>query len=141
MNEKTSRIENYSTRVLSESFIPENLKKVSFVKGVLMKTFLATSLFLASLSTFAASVKVTSFDYIRNQGDSVHPLAELCGKVEGGTTPSFVRVQVDPKANNPASYNTVAGADGKFCIAVITYRGSAELSLIGENASTMALIK
>ncbi len=106
-----------------------------------MKTFLGTCLLLSSISSFAATVKVTSFNYIRSQGDSFHPLAELCGKVEGGANPSFVRVQIDPKASNPASYNTVAGADGNFCVAVITYRGSAEVSLIGENASTQALIK
>jgi hypothetical protein len=106
-----------------------------------MKTILSITLLALSVSSIAASVNVTSFNYIRNQGDSFHPLAELCGRVEGGATPSFIRVLVDHKTNRPGTYNTIAGADGKFCMAVITYRGSAEVTLIGESASVEALIK
>lgn len=107
-----------------------------------MKTVLALGLLAFSLSSIAASVKVTSFNYVRNQGDMTHPLAELCGRVEGATAaPTFIKVMVDPKSNNPAHYNTLAGDDGKFCVAVITFRGNAEVSVIGGAASTEALIK
>lgn len=107
-----------------------------------MKMFLGFTLLVSSLSAIAASVKVTSFNYVRNANDLTHPLAELCGTVSGATSlPSFVRIQIDPKSNNPATYNTLAGQDGKFCLAVITYRGAAEVSLIGGNASAEALIK
>ena len=108
-----------------------------------MKTLLAMALLVSSVSAFSASVKVTSFNYVRIGSDSYpNPMAELCGLVTGATkAPSFINVQVDPKSNNPASYNTLAGADGKFCIALITYRGTAEVSLIGENAKTTASIK
>ncbi len=107
-----------------------------------MKTFMALALLVSSVSAFSASVKVTSFNYVRIGNDNFNnPLAELCGLVTGGTTPSFVQIKVDPKSKNPAMYNTMAGADGKFCMAVITYRGTAEVSMIGENAKTQASIK
>jgi hypothetical protein len=106
-----------------------------------MKLFLGAALLVFSLSSFAASVKVTSFTYVRNFND-LQPLAELCGLVSGATTtPSFVKVVVDPKTSNPGSYNTLAGQDGKFCVAVITYRGTAEVSLMGEEIAVESLIK
>jgi hypothetical protein len=105
-----------------------------------MKVLAVLALFALSLSSFATAVKVTSFRYVRNAGDALHPLAELCGAVEGSSVPSFIKVLVD-KAKNPATYNTVAGPDGVFCVAVITYRGTAEVSLFGENASIDAFIK
>jgi hypothetical protein len=70
------------------------------------------------------------------------PLAEICGQVEGAVSaPAFVSIKVDPSTNKAASYNTVAGADGKFCMAVITYRGRAEASVMGDAATTEAIIK
>lgn len=107
-----------------------------------MKTFLAMALLVSSVSAFSASVKVTSFNYIRTSTDMNSPLAELCGLVEGAVSaPSFVRVLVDPKSKNPASYNTIAGVDGKFCLAVITYRGTADVSVIGEKKSINVQVK
>lgn len=107
-----------------------------------MKTFIALVLLATSAAALSASVKVTSFNYVRTSTELSSPLAELCGMVEGAVSaPSFVRVLVDPKSNNPASYNTLAGADGKFCIAVITFRGTADVSLIGAKESTRALVK
>lgn len=107
-----------------------------------MKKFIALSLLSLSFASFAATVKVTSFNYVRVQNDLNHPLAELCGLVEGQTSsPSFVQVLVDPKTKSPASYNTLAGNDGKFCIAVVTYRGNAEVSLLNGNATTEAFVK
>jgi hypothetical protein len=103
-----------------------------------MKMILGVALLVFSLSSIAASVKVTSFTYVRNQGDMTHPLAELCGLVEGAVSPvTFVRATIDPKSKNPAAYNTAVGQDGKFCMAVITYRGSAEVSIMGESASSV----
>ena len=108
-----------------------------------MKTFLAMALFVSSVSAFSASVKITSFNYIRTSANDMNsPLAELCGLVEGASAaPSFVRVLVDPKSKNPGAYNTVAGVDGKFCIAVITFRGTADVSVIGEKKSILAQVK
>ena len=108
-----------------------------------MKTFLAMALLVSSVSAFSASVKVTSFNYIRTSANDMNsPLAELCGLVEGATAaPSFIRVLVDPKSKNPASYNTLAGADGKFCLAVITFRGTADVSVMGAMVSTKASAK
>jgi len=104
-----------------------------------MKSLLAIGLLSLSVSAFSASVKVTSFNFIRTSNDVMAPLAELCGVVEGATSsPSFVRVSVDPKSSKPASYNTFAGTDGKFCVAVITYRGTAEVSMIGEKSVVTA---
>lgn len=108
-----------------------------------MKLLVAMALFISSLSVFAASVKVTSFNYVRTgPNDMGNPLAELCGVVEGAQkSPTFVNVLIDPKSKNPGSYNTLAGVDGKFCIAVITFRGTADVSVIGEKEVLKASIK
>lgn len=108
-----------------------------------MKTFLAMALLVSSVSAFSASVKITSFNYVRTSSENMQsPLAELCGLVEGATaSPSFVRVLVDPKSKNPGSYNTLAGTDGKFCVAVITFRGTADVSVMGAKESTKANIQ
>lgn len=107
-----------------------------------MKKIFICFLCLGTFYTFAASVKVTSFSTIRIAGDIFHPVAELCGLVENATShPSFVRVVVDPNSNRPGVYNTVAGEDGKFCLTVITHRGSAKLNLFGESSSTLAQIR
>ena len=107
-----------------------------------MKIILSLLLSISAFSSFAASVKITSFNYIRVDSDLNHPLAELCGKVEGATTsPTFIKVLIDPKSKEPASYNTFAGEDGKFCLSVITYRGNAEVSLVGGNSSVEALVR
>lgn len=101
-----------------------------------MKKITALFCLFASLSTFAASVNITSFNYVRTTGDAFHaPLAELCGTVEGVTGMTFVKVVVDHKSSRPANYNTVVDADGKFCMAVITYRGTAEANVMGAKAS------
>lgn len=107
-----------------------------------MKKFMALAFLVSSVSSFAASVKVTSFNYVSTQNDIHNPLAELCGLVDGATTsPVFLSIVVDPKSRRPATYNTLADANGKFCIAVITYRGQADVSLIGTNTSASALIQ
>ncbi len=97
-----------------------------------MKKILGVVCLFVSVSAMAATVKITSFNYIRTSQEILSPLAELCGSVEGATAaPAFVQVVVDHKSSKPAYYNTMAGANGKFCTAVITYRGTAEAVLIG----------
>lgn len=102
-----------------------------------MKKIFVFACLFTSVSAFAASVKITSFNYVRTSQDMMSPLAELCGTVEGATTaPTFVQIVVDHKSSKPAHYNTYAGANGRFCTAVITYRGTAEAVLVGgEKAS------
>lgn len=101
-----------------------------------MKKIFGLVALVASVSVSAASVKITSFNYIRTTTEAYHaPLAELCGTVEGATGMTFVKVVVDHTSNKPANYNTVVDADGKFCMAVITYRGTAEAHVMGAKAS------
>ncbi|MES2527139.1 MAG: hypothetical protein V4598_08620 [Bdellovibrionota bacterium] len=105
-----------------------------------MKKILGVVCLFVSVSAMAASVKITSFNYVRTSQEMMSPLAELCGSVEGATAaPTFVQVIVDHKSSKPAYYNTVAGANGKFCTAVITYRGTAEAVLIGGEKATATL--
>lgn len=103
-----------------------------------MKALIVFAALTLSTGIMAATVKVTSFVYLR----SGEPQAELCGTVEGATaSPTFVRAQIDHRSNRPATYNTLAGADGKFCISVVTYRGTAEVTLFDTTASVEALIQ
>ncbi len=93
--------------------------------------FLALSALLVSTSVLATSVRITSFNYVR----SGEALAELCGTVsDATTTPSFVRVQIDHTSNRPATYNTLTDTNGRFCVAVVTFRGTAEASVMNQNA-------
>lgn len=105
-----------------------------------MKTIVAVALLVSSVSAFSATVKVTSFNFIRTSNDVMSPLAELCGVVEGSlvNAPSYVNAKIDPKASKPASYNTITDAEGKFCMAVITYRGTAEVSILGQKSVVTA---
>jgi hypothetical protein len=103
------------------------------MKKIILLTFL-----LSSISALAATVKITSYNYI---GTGTR-LAELCGLVENAAAaPTYVKVMVDPNTSKPATYNTFAGDDGRFCIAVISYRGTAEASLFGEATTVKAAIK
>jgi hypothetical protein len=62
--------------------------------------------------------------------------AEICGRVAGGakTAPTFIRITVDEKSAKPGVYNVVAGPDGAFCVAVVSYYGSAVAALWEVNA-------
>lgn len=94
-----------------------------------MKKYFLIVLILLSFSTLASTVKITSFNY----GRPGQWYAELCGLVEGASTnPTFVKVIVDPRSKKPGTYNTFAGEDGKFCVAVVSYQGEAEVDL-GKN--------
>lgn len=93
-----------------------------------MKYIIALALSLVSFSAMAAVVTVDSFQMV--QGGS--PLAELCGTVSGATqTNTAVRVVADPRTSRPGVYNTFAGADGKFCLTLITYSREVGLSAAG----------
>lgn len=85
-------------------------------------TFLISLFIVSSVFASEPTVKITSFVY--NGQDK--RAAELCGIVfDQTTTPTFVQVVVDQTTNRPANYNTLVGPDGKFCIAVVTFRGTA----------------
>lgn len=57
-----------------------------------MKIVFASFLLAGAFSAFAASVKVTSFYFVRDSNN----IAELCGVVEGVfKTPTFVRLNID----------------------------------------------
>ena len=103
-----------------------------------MRLLMTVMVLCSSLSAFAASVKITSFVYVARE----HNLAELCGVVEGAVSPSFIKLKIDHLGRRPGVYNTVAGDDGRFCQAVITYRGEAEASLMmNPVVVTQALVK
>ncbi len=89
------------------------------------KIIFTMSLTLLSLGAFAqstADVKITSFVYTSQE----RKVAELCRVVSNATsTPTFVQITVDERSKRPATYNTFAGADGKFCAVVVTYYGTA----------------
>jgi hypothetical protein len=127
--------------LLQSSSWPEKILEFSYKKGVFMKIIFAFALLSSVALAQAASVKVTSFNYIRTS-NSFTTLAELCGHVDGATSaPSFVKVHVDPRTNNPGTYNTMAGKDGKFCVVVNTFRGTAEVSLLDAEGSVATQAK
>jgi hypothetical protein len=96
-----------------------------------MKKLIIACAAFAAFSASAATVKVTSFNLIRIADDLNHPVAELCGKVEGSTKVEFLRVLVDAGSRRPAVYNTLSDEKGNFCLTLVTYRGTAEVSLMG----------
>ena len=101
-----------------------------------MKRLTVLAMLLASSYAFSG-VKITSF-YFVGQGS---PLAEICGLVEASNSnPSYVTIKVDPRGRRPGTYNTVAGADGRFCTTVVTYSGFAEANLMGEQKLVRASI-
>lgn len=91
--------------------------------GVLSLIFISGS---SSAADLTAEIKINSFTYISNTR-----LAELCGQViNAKTSPTFIQIAVDPRGKHPVNYNTLAGKDGQFCIAVITYTGEADATFL-----------
>ena len=91
--------------------------------SILSLIFMGSSSFATDLTT---EVKITSFTYLNNTR-----LAELCGNViNQKSSPTFIQITVDPRGKSPVNYNTLAGKNGQFCIAVITYTGEAEATLL-----------
>lgn len=106
-----------------------------------MKKLLALVALLFATSSIAASVKINSFYYVRTAPNNTYNvLAELCGNVSETELPAFVKLEIDYNGNNPGSYSTVADDNGNFCLTVITYRGQARASVIGQDAKTTAKI-
>lgn len=96
-----------------------------------MKLFITASLLISS-AAFAAddSVKITSF-YFLGSGDKRTPAAELCGVLVQPTgKPEMIKVTVDPKSKEPGMYNAWTGKDGKFCLVLATYSGTADAEII-----------
>lgn len=86
------------------------------------KLLFTLSLLTLCTGAFAADVRITSFVYTSQE----RKVAELCGVVSNAaTTPTFVQITVDEKSKRPATYNTHAGPNGKFCTVVVTYYGTA----------------
>jgi len=107
-----------------------------------MKNTISLLLCFFSVSAFSSSVKITSFTQVRINETFNNPLAELCGLVESPSQPqTFITVIVDAGSRRPATYNTIAGADGKFCLPVITYRGIADVAIMGEKKTLRADLK
>ena len=73
----------------------------------------------------APSVTITTF--VLQQGNT--HLAELCGKVTGGGSTTIVKLSIDPDTGKPATYYVLAGPDGLFCSAVVTYNGTADAAI------------
>jgi hypothetical protein len=75
-----------------------------------------------------AGVAITSFIIADN---NMH-VGEICGRVTGSAADySIVRLTVDPSESKPAIYNALAGGDGAFCAAVVTFTGRADASVKG----------
>ncbi len=79
--------------------------------------------FSTSLFANDAKIDITSF---RSAGLRTNA-AEICGKVTGSTASGFTvaHVTVDEKSGKPGHYYTLVGKDGLFCVAVVTYKGTA----------------
>ena len=92
-----------------------------------MRNLLAiTALSLISFSALAeTTVSITSYVYTNQE----RIVAELCGQVKEATSAvTNVQIIVDHNSKRPATYNTIAGADGKFCTVVVSYYGTAKAS-------------
>lgn len=96
-------------------------------------TVLSSAVFFMSLAATAEEpkVEITSFRFAGSRTLA----AELCGNIVGVTAfPAFVRVTVDEKTDKPGIYNVVVGPEAKFCVSVVTYRGTAIADLWGKTS-------
>lgn len=86
------------------------------------KLMMVLTLGLLSGTAMAANVKITSFNYVNQE----RRVAELCGVVTDSEGPAtLVQITVDERSKRPATYNTMAGPNGKFCTVVVTFYGTA----------------
>jgi hypothetical protein len=108
-----------------------------------MKKIIILFALLINTTAYSATIKIISFLAIEIANDRInHPLAELCGKVENAESiPTFIQVKVDEGARRPAVYNTLADDKGFFCLTLVTYRGTAAVSIIGKQTSYKAQLK
>lgn len=105
-----------------------------------MKTITITALTLTALSVSIMmaqadepQVKLISFI---SAGTKTR-VAELCGRVTNAPAAGLVAVHivVDEKTDSPSHYNVMVGNEGKFCAAVVTYRGTAIASIRRSNGA------
>jgi hypothetical protein len=81
---------------------------------------------LASADEVASTIEISSFIMAGTRTRA----AEICGKVSGATAPFVTaKITVDPKSSRPGTYNVLVGSDGKYCVTVVTFSGTAEASL------------
>lgn len=91
------------------------------------KLMMTLVLGLLSTTAMAATVKITSYVYVNKE----RRVAEICGVVSESETPTtFIQIIVDDKSKRPATYNTLAGPNGKFCTLVNTFHGTAIAEVI-----------
>lgn len=90
-------------------------------------SLMALSLMSVSAIAVEPSVQITSYTYVNQE----RKVAELCGVVSNSTGgANFVQITVDYNSKRPATYNTIAGSDGKFCTVVVTYYGTAQARIL-----------
>lgn len=90
--------------------------------SIIALSLMASTAFADISADSSAGIKITSYTYINQE----RKVAELCGVVLSPSTPATnVQVIVDYNTKRPATYNTLAGPDGRFCTVVITYYGTA----------------
>jgi hypothetical protein len=78
------------------------------------------------LVSFAQEVKIDSFTFLGPHSSA----AEICGTVQKLTgQPNMIKLSVDPRSKNPATYYAWSGKDGKFCSVVSTLTGEANANL------------
>lgn len=93
-----------------------------------MKSILVLLGLFFAFNSMASTIKVTSFRFVI-PGQYV---AELCGVVLNPANPvNFLKVLADPYGNS-ATYNTIAGKDGKSCLTLVSYRGEAYVTVMNE---------
>lgn len=98
-------------------------RDLPYFKRELMKTFYVLTFFACSM-TFAADVKISSFQYL---GQS--KLAELCGSIEGiSKSGEFVEIVSDPKLKVPGIYVVPVSKSGKFCHVIRSISGLADVT-------------
>ena len=101
-----------------------------------MKKFFALALGILSFNSFANAnynVQITSF---RPAGQNTYA-AELCAFITGDIIPAQLNVRVasDPQTNRAGIYNTFVDQSGRFCLAIVTYTGFAQVSVWGYPSS------
>ena len=97
------------------------------------------SLLIASVAfsgTALAEAKVEIKSFI--SAGSRTNAAEVCGLVIGVSAPTvIVEVKVDGSGKNPGYYSVLVNRDGKFCVTVVTWDGTAEASLMSPSKWTL----
>lgn len=114
----------------------------------MIRNLMLCGLFLLANGAYADSntIEITSFQSSSRPAYQYTYSAEVCGKVTyadpAGHQHMHLRVSTDYNSRNPSHYNTMVGADGKFCLAVVTYNGTVEVrELDGEGTPISATLQ